>query len=126
MRQAGLQGRPAKRGKKTTIPDPATGARADRIRRDFTADASKVNTRWCGNITYIATLEGCDCLVAVQSKPRSGRTAVIRERPLGFAVLPLHRARSGHALAWLEHLTRRTGQTVQRRRPDWQRVFAYP
>ena len=58
MRQAGLQGRAAKRWKKTTIPDPAAAARADRIRRDFTADASKLNTRWCGDITYIATWEG--------------------------------------------------------------------
>jgi hypothetical protein len=30
MRQAGLQGRAAKRWKKTTIPDPAAAARADR------------------------------------------------------------------------------------------------
>jgi transposase InsO family protein len=58
MRQSGLQGRAAKRWKKTTIPDPAAAARADRIRRDFTADASKINTRWCGDITYIATWEG--------------------------------------------------------------------
>jgi putative transposase len=58
MRQAGLRGRAARRWKKTTIPDPAATARADRIRRDFTADASKVNTRWCGDITYIATWEG--------------------------------------------------------------------
>jgi transposase InsO family protein len=39
MRQAGLQDRAAKRRKKTTIPDPAAAARADKIRRDFTADA---------------------------------------------------------------------------------------
>ena len=58
MRQAGLQGRAAKRWKKTTIPDPAAAARADRIRRDFTADASELNTRWCGDITYIPTWEG--------------------------------------------------------------------
>jgi transposase InsO family protein len=58
MRERGLQGRAAKRWKKTTIPDPAAAARADRIRRDFTADASKLNTRWCGDITYIATWEG--------------------------------------------------------------------
>jgi hypothetical protein len=51
MRQAGLRGRAAKRWRKTTIPDPAAAARADAIRRDFTADASKVNTRWCGDIT---------------------------------------------------------------------------
>jgi transposase InsO family protein len=58
MRAEGLRGRAAKRWTKTTIPDPGAAARADRIRRDFTADASKVNTRWCGDITYIATWEG--------------------------------------------------------------------
>jgi putative transposase len=58
MRQAGLAGRAAKRWKKTTIPDPAAAARADRIRRDFTADARGLNTRWCGDITYIRTWEG--------------------------------------------------------------------
>ena len=31
---------------------------ADRIRRDFTADATKINARWCGDITYIGTWEG--------------------------------------------------------------------
>jgi HTH-like domain len=58
MRQHGLHGRAPKRWKKTTIPDPAAAARADAIRRDFTADASKINQRWCGDITYIATWEG--------------------------------------------------------------------
>jgi transposase InsO family protein len=58
MRQAGLAGRAPKRWKKTTIPDPAAAARADAIRRDFTADASKINQRWCGDITYLATWEG--------------------------------------------------------------------
>ena len=58
MRQAGLAGRAARRWKKTTIADPAAAARADRIRRDFTADASRVNSRWCGDITYIRTWEG--------------------------------------------------------------------
>jgi transposase InsO family protein len=58
MRPAGLADRPPRRWKKTTIPDPAAGARADAIRRDFTADASQINQRWCGDITYIATWEG--------------------------------------------------------------------
>src|SRR6185437_7738880 len=58
MRDQGLRGRAAKRWKKTTIPDPAAAVRADRIRRDFTADASELNTRWCGDITYIPTWEG--------------------------------------------------------------------
>jgi transposase InsO family protein len=58
MQSAGLRGLAAKRWKKTTIPDPAAAARADRIRRDFTADASRLNSRWCGDITYIRTWEG--------------------------------------------------------------------
>jgi transposase InsO family protein len=58
MRAAGIAGKAPKRWKKTTIPDPAAAARADRIRRDFTADASKLNARWCGDITYIGTWEG--------------------------------------------------------------------
>jgi putative transposase len=58
MRQAGLRGRVAKRWKKTTIADPAAAARADKVRRDFTANAAAVNSRWCGDITYIATWEG--------------------------------------------------------------------
>jgi transposase InsO family protein len=58
MRQAGIAGRAAKRWKKTTIADPAAAARADRIRRDFTADAGRLDSRWCGDITYIPTWEG--------------------------------------------------------------------
>jgi transposase InsO family protein len=58
MRAAGIRGRAPKRWKKTTIADPAAAARADRIRRDFTADASKINSRWCGDITYVGTWQG--------------------------------------------------------------------
>jgi transposase InsO family protein len=58
MRSAGIRGRAAKRWRKTTIADPAAVARADKIRRDFTADATKINARWCGDITYIGTWEG--------------------------------------------------------------------
>jgi putative transposase len=58
MRSAGIAGRAARRWQKTTIADPAAFARADRIRRDFTVDASRLNARWCGDITYIATWEG--------------------------------------------------------------------
>jgi len=58
MRHAGLRGKTPKRWRKTTIADPAAASRADRIRRDFTAGASKVNSRWCGDITYVGTWEG--------------------------------------------------------------------
>jgi transposase InsO family protein len=58
MRGAGLRGKTPKRWRTTTIADPAAAARADQIRRDFTADASQLNSRWCGDITYIGTWEG--------------------------------------------------------------------
>jgi transposase InsO family protein len=58
MRGAGICGKTPKRWRKTTIPDPAAAARADQIRRDFTTDASKLNARWCGDITYVGTWEG--------------------------------------------------------------------
>jgi len=58
MRTAGIRGRAPRRWRKTTIADPPAASRADAIRRDFTADASKLNARWCGDITYIGTWEG--------------------------------------------------------------------
>lgn len=78
MRQAGLAGRAAKRWKKTTIPDPAATARADRIRRDFTADANQLNSRWCGDITYIRTWEGWLFLATVID--------IASRRVVGFAM----------------------------------------
>ena len=78
MRQAGLAGRAPRRWKKTTIPDPAAAARADAIRRDFTADASKINQRWCGDITYIATWEGWLYLATVID--------IASRRVVGFAL----------------------------------------
>ena len=78
MRQAGLVGRAAKRWKKTTIADPAAAARADLIRRDFTTDASRINARWCGDITYIATWEGWLFLATV--------IGIASRRVVGFAM----------------------------------------
>jgi transposase InsO family protein len=58
MRENNLCGRAPKRAKKTTIPDPAATQRLDLVRRDFTADAAAINTRWCGDITYVPTWQG--------------------------------------------------------------------
>jgi transposase InsO family protein len=58
MREKGLRGTTPKRFKTTTIADPQAAARADLIKRDFTVDANKINTRWCGDITYIPTWQG--------------------------------------------------------------------
>ncbi len=65
MSAAGLRGREPKRWKTTTVPDPAAQAVADAIMRDFTVDAAAVNSRWCGDITYIATWEGWFYLATV-------------------------------------------------------------
>jgi transposase InsO family protein len=78
MRSAGIAGRAPKRWRKTTIADPAAAARADLIRRDFTTDAAKVNARWCGDITYIATWEGWLFLATVID--------IASRRVVGFAM----------------------------------------
>jgi len=78
MRAAGLCGRRPRRSKRTTIPDPAAAARADLIRRDFTIDAAAVNTRWCGDITYIPTWEGWLYLATVID--------IASRRVVGFAL----------------------------------------
>ena len=58
MRTAGLRGKTPKRWKKTTVPDPGAAVPVDLIRRDFSVDAANINSRWCGDITYINTWEG--------------------------------------------------------------------
>jgi len=58
MRAAGLEGREPKRFTRTTIPDPGVDERPDLIRRAFAPDPGAINTRWCGDITYIRTWEG--------------------------------------------------------------------
>jgi transposase InsO family protein len=78
LRAAGLCGRAPRRWKKTTIPDPAAAERADLIRRDFSADAAAINTRWCGDITYIATWEGWLYLATVID--------IASRRVVGFAL----------------------------------------
>jgi hypothetical protein len=78
MRAAGLCGRTPRRFKRTTIPDPAAAARADLIRRDFSVNAAAVNTRWCGDITYIPTWEGWLYLATVID--------IASRRVVGFAL----------------------------------------
>ena len=58
MRAAGLQGRHRRRRHLTTIPDPRAAFRPDLVLRDFTPDPTAIDTRWCGDITYIPTTEG--------------------------------------------------------------------
>ena len=78
MRQAGLAGRAPRRWTKTTIADPAAAVRADAIRRDFSTDAARINQRWCGDITYIATWEGWLYLATVLD--------IASRRVVGFAL----------------------------------------
>jgi transposase InsO family protein len=58
MRAAGLAGKSPRRWRATTIADPNAGQRPDLIRRDFSTDPAAVDTRWCGDITYINTWQG--------------------------------------------------------------------
>ncbi|MFI6403966.1 IS3 family transposase [Streptomyces sp. NPDC050548] len=58
MRAAGLEGRHRRRRHLTTIPDPRAATRPDLILRQFGPDPAGVDTRWCGDITYVPTEEG--------------------------------------------------------------------
>ncbi|WP_432875103.1 IS3 family transposase [Kribbella sp. CA-245084] len=61
MRAADRYGRMPRRWKTTTIADPAAAQRPDLISRDFTIDPDQpapLDTRWCGDITYIHTWQG--------------------------------------------------------------------
>ncbi len=78
MRAAGVRGRTPKRWKKTTIADPVAAARADLVRRDFSVDASRLNARWCGDITYVPTWEGWLYLATVID--------IASRRVVGFAM----------------------------------------
>jgi transposase InsO family protein len=46
-------------------PDKSAAPRADLIGRDFTVRAAALNTRWCGDITYVPTGEGWPYLATV-------------------------------------------------------------
>lgn len=78
MRACGLRGRTPKRWKKTTVADPAAATRADLVGRDFSADAAAINSRWCGDITYIPTWEGWLYLATVID--------IASRRVVGFAM----------------------------------------
>jgi transposase InsO family protein len=58
MSELNLCGKAPRSWKKTTIADPLAASRPDLVGRDFTADASHINERWCGDITYIRTWQG--------------------------------------------------------------------
>jgi transposase InsO family protein len=58
MRQAGLVGKTPKRWRTTTVPDPAAALPEDLIGRDFACAATNLDSRWCGDITYVHTWEG--------------------------------------------------------------------
>ncbi|WP_328522688.1 DDE-type integrase/transposase/recombinase [Kribbella sp. NBC_00359] len=60
-RAADRYGLTPRRWKKTTIADPDATTRPDLIDRDFGIDPDRpaaLDTRWCGDITYIHTWQG--------------------------------------------------------------------
>jgi transposase InsO family protein len=56
MRAAGLRGRQPRAWRKTTIAGQRSVDAPDLIGQDFTA--AMANTRWCGDITYVRTVDG--------------------------------------------------------------------
>ncbi len=72
MVRAGLAGRCPRKWRKTTIADPNAEARGvDLIKRVF-GPGKKLDTRWCGDITYIPTWEGWAYLATVIDLNRPG------------------------------------------------------
>ena len=66
MRQEGLQGRPPKRRRRTTIPDPEPPPELiDLIGRRFDPSGLALNAYWAGDITYVRTWEGWMYLATV-------------------------------------------------------------
>jgi transposase InsO family protein len=58
LRESGLAGQAPRRWRTTTVPDPAAVAPPDLVARDFSCGTGNIDTRWCGDITYIPTWEG--------------------------------------------------------------------
>jgi transposase InsO family protein len=65
LRETGLAGQAPKQWRTTTVPDPAAVAPPDLIARDFSCATGNIDTRWCGDITYIHTWEGWMYLATV-------------------------------------------------------------
>jgi putative transposase len=72
MRAAGLRGRHSRAWKKTTIAGQRPIDAPDLIGQDFTADAP--NTRWCGDITSVRTVEGWVYTAILWNAPASQST----------------------------------------------------
>ncbi|WP_405980802.1 IS3 family transposase [Streptomyces sp. NBC_00158] len=105
MREAGIAGRHRRRVHRTTTPDPAAAARPDLIGRDFHADADAVDTRWCGDITYISTGEGWLYLATVID--------IASRRVVGWATADhLGTSLAADALSSACHQRRPAGQVV--------------
>ena len=58
MRADGVRAKTSRRWQTTTIPDPSAAERPDLIERNFAVDPAAIDTRWCGDITYINTWQG--------------------------------------------------------------------
>lgn len=63
MRAAGLRGRCPRAWRRTTVAGQRPVDAPDLIGQDFTADAP--DTRWCGDITYVRTVDGWAYLATV-------------------------------------------------------------
>jgi transposase InsO family protein len=82
MRENGVVGRHLRRKKQTTVPDPVAPPVPDLLERDFTA--SRLDERWCGDITYIPVGSQwlfLACVIDIRSR-----------RVLGWSMAPHMRA----------------------------------
>ncbi|GAB3901829.1 IS3 family transposase [Kibdelosporangium lantanae] len=122
MRQAGLAGKTPKRWRTTTVPDPAATLPEDLIGRDFACAAAGIDSRWCGDITYIHTWEGWLYLATVidlgsrrvvgwatadhlrtDLVEQALRTAITQRRPEPGVIFHSDRGCQGGFNRWTQH-----------------------
>src|SRR5690242_7881976 len=121
MRAAGLQGRHPRAWKRTTVAGQRPIDAADLIGQDFTAE--QPDTRWCGDITYVATVDGwvyTATVIDLHSRDDraqlAGGRVELRRRAGGDADLQLPR-RSGRVRAGELHRDRGRNADRDRRSP---------
>jgi transposase InsO family protein len=106
MREQGIVGLHLRKAKRTTIPAETAPKVADLIGRDFTT--GPVNTRWCGDITYLPVGDSQlypATVIDIGSRPLIGWSIAdhLRTELLTDALAAAVRARAGHVEGMIFH-----------------------
>jgi transposase InsO family protein len=107
-------------------PRPAAPARTDLIRRDFTAAASRLSTRWCGDITDVSTGEGWLYLsvIDIASRRVSGHATADHLRTELTADALAHALATRHSAPGVIFYAAAAASTPPPDTPPWPRTTA--